>query len=90
MIWAFPGPPPCRRFQANNRNVVLNTGRLGSLWYYCKVAEILPDRLPSMGGADRLGRAFRATVDEMLELVGREQAELDWHEALVIEARIWS
>ena len=61
-------------------------GRAGSLWYYRKIAEILPGRLPTTPLAERLGRTFSETVDELVELVGRDQAELDWTAALALEA----
>ena len=59
-----------------------NTGRVGSLWYYQRLAVLLPDRLPSDEGAQRLGRALVATVEEMVKEVGAEQAALDWDDAV--------
>ena len=55
-----------------------NTGRVGSLWYYRKIAKALPKRLQSDEGAKRLGRALAATVDEMVGLVDAAQVETDW------------
>lgn len=64
------------------------TGRVGSLWYYRTIAEILPDRMLSTAAAKRLGRTLRRTIDEMLDLVGRDRAELDWQAACAIESEV--
>ncbi len=63
-----------------------NAGRAGTLWYYRNIAEILPERLPSAEGAERLGTAFVAAVDEMFEVVGKVRAQADWEAALALEA----
>ena len=62
-----------------------NTCRVGSLWYYRNIDEILPDRLPRAEGAERLGSAYVAAVDEMVEFVGRDQAKLALEEAEALE-----
>src|SRR6056297_364975 len=38
------------------------TGRMGTLWYYRRIAAILPDRLPAGVGPERLGLALVTTV----------------------------
>ncbi len=53
------------------------TGRMGTLWYYRRIAEVLPARLTDTDGLRRLGQAYLASVDALLEAVG-EGAREDW------------
>jgi (p)ppGpp synthase/HD superfamily hydrolase len=64
-------------------------GRAGSIWYYCSIASAIPSRLPAGELPDRLGRALVSAVDELLHLVGIEQAERDlaFAEAKAAEVR---
>jgi len=61
------------------------TKRAGTLWYYRRIAAILPDRLPPGEGPERLGAALRATVDELIAAVGDAEAAKDWSQALARE-----
>ncbi len=64
------------------------TGRVGSLWYYRRIAEILPSRLPETDRAQRLGRSLEAAVADMFKLVSVDQAKADWHAAFAEEQRV--
>ena len=64
------------------------TGRVGSLWYYRRIAEVLPSRLPKDDLAERLGRSLQGAVADMVELVGADQAKADWHAAIAEEQRV--
>jgi (p)ppGpp synthase/HD superfamily hydrolase len=64
------------------------TGRVGSLWYYRRIAEVLPSRLPDTDRAQRLGRSLQDVVATMIELVGVDQAKVDWHAAIGEEQRV--
>lgn len=66
---------------------LFTTGRVGTLWYYRRIAEILPDRLSDAEGARRLGASLRKVVSELLGGVGDGVADDDWHTALEIEER---
>lgn len=61
-------------------------GRPGSLWYYRRIVEILPARLPETDLASRLAASLRREVDCLLEIVGHDQADHDWKLALASEA----
>jgi (p)ppGpp synthase/HD superfamily hydrolase len=60
------------------------TGRVGTLWYYRRIAEILPARLPDTDGARRLGGSLRLAVHDLVDAVGSAAAE-DWRHALAEE-----
>ncbi len=62
------------------------TGRVGTLWYYRRIAQILPSRLSDAEGAQRLGASLREVVSELLEAVGDGGAD-DWHIALETEEK---
>ena len=62
------------------------TGRVGTLWYYRRIAQILPSRLSDAEGAQRLGASLCSVVSELLEAVGDGGAD-DWHIALEIEEK---
>lgn len=64
-----------------------STGRAGSLWYYRRIAELLPARLPATDGGDRLGRALRATIQELVESIDRDLVASDWEWACNEEER---
>ncbi len=65
-----------------------NTGRVGTLWYYRNIAEILPARLPGTQGGERLGRSLKVAVADMVDLVGHDQAEADRKTALKEETEV--
>ncbi len=60
------------------------SGRMGTLWYYRRIAEIVPSRLPPTDLATRLGASLQETLTELLEVIGPE-AEDDWIESLAKE-----
>lgn len=60
------------------------TGRMGTLWYYRRLAEILPSRLPPTDLATRLGTSLQETLTELYDAIGPD-AEADWVEALAEE-----
>jgi GTP pyrophosphokinase len=60
------------------------TGRVGTLWYYRRIAQILPSRLPETDLARRLGTSLQRAVRELVEAVG-PAATTDWHEAIAEE-----
>ena len=60
------------------------TGRVGTLWYYRRIAEILPGRLPDTERAQRLGALLQDTVHDLVQSVG-PAAATDWHEAIAEE-----
>jgi (p)ppGpp synthase/HD superfamily hydrolase len=64
------------------------TGRVGSLWYYRRIAEVLPGRLPETDRAQRLGRSLQDAVADMFKLVSVDQAKADWHAAFAEEQRV--
>ena len=59
-------------------------GRVGTLWYYRRIAEILPSRLADTPRARRLGDSLRGAVDELVTAV--PDADTDWEQALATEA----
>jgi (p)ppGpp synthase/HD superfamily hydrolase len=65
---------------------LFKTGRVGTLWYYRRLAQILPTRLSDAEGAQRLGASLRGVVSELLEAVGDGAAD-DWHVALETEEK---
>jgi (p)ppGpp synthase/HD superfamily hydrolase len=65
---------------------VFKTGRVGTLWYYRRIAQILPSRLSDAEGAQRLGASLCSVVSELLEAVGDGAAD-DWHIALETEEK---
>ena len=56
---------------------VFKTGRVGTLWYYRRIAEILPSRLADTEAAQRIGDLLQSTVSELVEAVG-PAAATDW------------
>jgi (p)ppGpp synthase/HD superfamily hydrolase len=71
------GDPVFERFKS---------GRAGTLWYYRRITEILPSRLSTTAGAERLGASLRGVVSELLDAVGNAAAD-DWHTALETEMK---
>ncbi len=65
-----------------------STKRVGTLWYYRSITDVLPARLPKPPGAQRLGMSLTKSVAEMVDLVGAEAAEADWELALDEVARV--
>ena len=61
------------------------TGRMGTLWYYRRIADILPSRLPDADRPQRLGTTLTSTVHELVEAVGASAAASDWHDAVAEE-----
>lgn len=60
------------------------TGRVGTLWYYRRLAEVIPARLPAAPRAQHLGELLQNAVHELLAAVGAAAAA-DWHEAIAQE-----
>ena len=50
------------------------TGRVGTLWYYRRIADILPPRLADADQPRRLGATLVSTVHELVEAVGASTA----------------
>lgn len=61
------------------------TGRMGTLWYYRRIADILPLRLPEADRPQRLGATLTSTVQELVEAVGPSVTASDWHDAVAEE-----
>jgi (p)ppGpp synthase/HD superfamily hydrolase len=60
-----------------------DAGRAGTLWYYRRLAELLPDRLDERGRG--LGLELQRTVDALVAEVG-DSAVADWERACAREA----
>jgi (p)ppGpp synthase/HD superfamily hydrolase len=60
------------------------TGRAGTVWYYCRMVEVLPARLPATDRAQSLGVLLQTAVHELVTAVGEPAAD-DWREATAQE-----
>lgn len=58
----------------------------GHLWYYRRIADILPSRLPDADRPQRLGATLTSTVHELVEAVGASTAASGRHDAIAEEA----
>lgn len=66
------------------------TGRAGTLWYYRRIAELLPSRLREASDhptLDDLGRELATSVDALLAAIGPDTVAADWELALAEERR---
>lgn len=59
------------------------TGRVGTLWYYRRIGEVLPSRLADTPRASRLGDSLRGAVAELVAAV--PDADAAWEQALATE-----